>query len=70
MLIQCEREAYFVKEDCGLRFTFDHNILYRDYDLGLNQGVYGIPILDNDLVLMEIKAEEALPMWVSRMLSE
>lgn len=27
VLIQCEREAYFDKVDCGLRFTFDHNIL-------------------------------------------
>lgn len=70
MLISCEREAYFAKDDGGLRFTFDRNILYRDYDLFLSTDRYGTPILNEDQVLMEIKAEGALPLWVCKMLSD
>ena len=70
MLISCEREAYFDKEDDGLRFTFDRNILYRNYDLSLESQRYGDPILKNGQVLLEIKTEGSLPLWVCRMLSE
>ena len=70
MLISCEREAYFCKEDRGLRITFDRNILYRNTELSLNSKRYGTPILPTDSVLMEIKVEGALPLWLCKVLSE
>ncbi|MBQ3549369.1 MAG: polyphosphate polymerase domain-containing protein [Clostridia bacterium] len=70
MLISCEREAYFAKNDDGLRFTFDRNIVYRDHDLSLQSERYGTPVMNEGQVLMEVKAEGALPLWVCRMLSE
>ncbi len=70
MLISCEREAYFAKDNDGLRITFDRNILYRDYDLSLALERHGTPILKEGQVLMEIKAEGALPLWVCKMLSD
>ncbi len=70
VLIGCDREAYFAKGDDGLRFTFDRNIVYRENDLRLDGGKHGKSILDEGLVLMEIKADGTLPLWVCRMLSE
>lgn len=70
MLISCEREAYFCKADNGLRITFDRNILYRDTELLLNSKRCGTPILPHGCVLMEIKAEGALPLWLCRALGE
>lgn len=70
MLVSCEREAYFAKGDDGLRFTFDRNIIYRDYDLSLRSERYGTPVMNEGQVLMEIKAEAALPLWVCKMLSK
>lgn len=58
----------FYKND--LRITFDTNIRYRVHDLCLNKGLYGEKILDDSLVLMEIKASTAMPLWLVRMLSE
>lgn len=70
MLISCAREAYFDKTDSGLRITFDRDIRYRNYDLALDKGIYGKPILPENVVLMEVKVDNALPLWVCKMLSE
>ena len=58
------REAFYAKDDHEFRITFDDNILWRDYDLSLNYGVYGFPILDEDTCLMEIKVANAIPLWM------
>lgn len=59
-----DREAFYAKDDHEFRITFDDNILWRDYDLSLNYGVYGEPILDDDTCLMEIKVANAIPLWM------
>jgi len=64
-----DRQAFYAKDNYDFRITFDENILWRDYDLSLNQGVYGEPILKEGQVLMEIKAADAIPMWVVKVLS-
>ena len=53
--IAYDRIAYYGNEDPNLRVTFDTNMRYRDYDLELDKGDYGNPILDELLYLMEIK---------------
>lgn len=64
--------AYDRQAFCGnsLRITFDSNIRSRDYDLDLSMGDYGVPLLDDDSCLMEIKALAAFPVWLARILSE
>lgn len=68
--IAYDRTAYFSKESRDLRITFDHNIRTRRYDLSLEAGDYGDLLIDPDQRLMEIKAENTFPLWLSHMLSE
>lgn len=70
VLLSYEREAFYGKNDHGLRVTFDHDILWRDTDVSLKDGVYGAPLLADDEVLMEVKTGGALPLWLAHLLSE
>lgn len=70
VMIAYEREAYEGLEDPELRITFDTGIRWRDSDLDLGHGTYGQPLLEQDLVLMEIKIPEAAPVWLARLLSD
>ena len=65
-----DRIAYFGIEDSDVRITFDHNIRSRQYDLSLGKGDYGEPLLDEYKHLMEIKVKGAMPMWLSKILSD
>lgn len=65
-----EREAYFAKEDSGFRITFDENILCRQSELSLGAQVYGLPVLPEDRVLMEIKCAGGIPLWLTRVLTQ
>lgn len=65
-----EREAFFTKEVSDFRVTFDENILYRQEELSLSSENYGSFVLPKDLVLMELKCPGAIPLWMTRILSE
>lgn len=65
-----DRIAYYGKEDSSVRITFDHNIRSREYDLDLSKGDYGIPLLNEDQYLMEVKVAGAMPIWMARLFSE
>ena len=58
------------KTDSSLRITFDRNITTRRYDLGLHYGNYGDKLLPDDRWVMEIKANQAMPLWLSAILNE
>lgn len=66
--IAYDRRAYFGND--GLRITFDTNIRTRRHDLKLELGDYGELLLDQDLWVVETKAQHALPMWLVRLFSE
>ncbi|MBA4701266.1 MAG: polyphosphate polymerase domain-containing protein [Ruminococcus sp.] len=68
--ISYERQALSGGEDSRLRITFDSHIVCRSTDLQLQKGKYGISLLDKEQVLMEIKIPGAMPVWLSRLLSE
>ena len=70
MFISYERQAFYGIEDKGLRITFDSNIVWRDFDLTLDKGVYGNKLMESDTYLMEIKTDTAIPIWLSAFLSE
>ena len=70
MLIACEREAYFCREDPGLRLTFDTNIRYRKTDLALDRGSAGDALQQKDQVLLEVKTGGAMPLWLSHALND
>lgn len=64
-----EREAWFDKEDSGLRLTLDRNIRYRTTDLSLALPFGGRDILPPELSLLEVKASGGIPMWLTELLS-
>lgn len=64
VLLSYEREAFYARNNHEFRVTFDRNILWRDYDLSLDKGIYGIPILEDQKVLMEVKTDGAIPRWM------
>jgi len=65
-----DRIALFGKKDRGLRITFDTDIRSRSYDLRLEYGDYGEKLLQKDQYLMEVKAENSIPVWLAKLLSE
>lgn len=69
MLIAYEREAYFDQELPSLRLTFDTNVRYRETDLHLDHGHAGTRLLPEDAILMEIKTDGAMPLWLAQALS-
>ena len=64
------RLAYIGKEDENLRITFDRNIICRDYDIDLTKEIYGEYLLDENIVLMEVKTLMGLPRWLLDFLGE
>lgn len=70
MLIAYEREAYFDADNPNLRITFDTNVRARETDCRLELGSYGDYLLPEDAILMEIKTDGAMPVWLAQALSQ
>lgn len=69
ILLSYEREAFYDRENENFRMTFDRNILWRDTDLDLRTGRFGMPLLKTGQVLMEVKTADAIPLWLVSLLS-
>lgn len=65
-----DRKAMFGRENHDLRITFDKNIRTRRFDLRLENGSYGEILMEEGQWLMEVKAENSIPLWLSKLLSE
>ncbi|HCC35497.1 MAG TPA: molecular chaperone [Ruminococcaceae bacterium] len=65
-----ERRAFFGDASEDLRISFDTNILSRREDLRLESGIYGENLLPGGVWLMEIKTARAIPIWLTKLLSE
>lgn len=65
-----DRCAYFSDEDESLRITFDKNIKWRGENVRLTEEVGGEDLLKEGESLMEIKTATALPVWLTKVLSE
>lgn len=64
--ISYSRVAFNNKE---VRISFDDNIMYRTTDLNLKSGTYGTSLL-NDAVIMEIKINSSIPLWLTKLLTD
>ena len=64
MFIGYDRLAYVGKRDSNLRITFDFNLRFRTDNLSLDSGNYGESIIGNNYCIMEIKALNAMPLWL------
>ncbi len=65
-----EREAYFGLENKDFRMTFDHDIRINLDNVSLgNEGVF-TPILNPNMVLLEVKTGMGIPAWLLQFFSE
>ncbi|MGN1081550.1 MAG: polyphosphate polymerase domain-containing protein [Acutalibacteraceae bacterium] len=68
--IRYDRLGFYKKDSPDFRVTFDSNIRTRRYDLRLEKGDYGEPLLKSELFILEVKAEKGIPLEFARLLSE
>ena len=53
-----------------IRITIDQNLTYRDNNVSLFSGKDGFPLLNEDIVIMEIKAPGRKPQWLQDILDQ
>lgn len=53
-----------------IRITIDQNLVYRDENVNLFSGNQGAPLLDDNTVIMEIKAPGNKPQWLQDILNK
>lgn len=70
VFIAYDRMAYFGRERKDLRITFDENIMWRDENLNLCSKNCEHHILQSNQILMEIKANGSIPLWLINFLTE
>lgn len=70
LFLSYERLAFVGKEDKTLRLTFDTSLLARRDNLDIDEYDENMKhILEENLAIMEIKANGAMPLWIVDMLS-
>lgn len=69
VFLSYEREAYYAQDGSDFRVTFDDHILCRKDNLSLSADVWGVPLLPEGMVLMELKSSGGLPLWMTNILS-
>jgi len=70
MIISYDRQAFHGIHDPELRITFDFNLRCRDEDLSLENGPYGKHFIDEGLVVLEVKVNHSVPLWLTRILQD
>ncbi len=68
-IIIYDRTAYF-EPDGDLRLTIDRAPRYRMDDLALDKSMEGELLLPEGWTILEIKVQQAMPLWLSAMLAE
>ena len=69
ILIIYDRTAYY-QPNGTIRLTIDQNPRYRTKDLNLSTSMDGESILPNGCSILEIKVQEAMPIWLTEILSK
>lgn len=67
-MIIYDRVAYF-QPDGDLRLTIDHDPRYRYEDLDLRVSMEGQSLLKNGYTILEVKVQQAVPLWLSDILT-
>ena len=65
-----DREAWYCRDGSEFRVTFDTNIRARETELSLESESGGMPLLNEGYVLMEIKCNGGIPLWMTKVLTE
>ena len=67
-MIIYDRTAYF-EPGGDLRLTIDEDPRYRTSDLTLTRSMDGVSLLGEGRTILEIKVQDAVPLWLCRILS-
>jgi hypothetical protein len=70
VFLSYEREAFYSLDGSDFRVTFDENILAREEELSLGCDVWGEKLIDDNMVLMEIKTSGGFPLWMTKVLTQ
>src|SRR5699024_10038423 len=70
MVVSYDRHALHGMDDPELRMTFDRNLRYRNEDLHVENGAYGAHFIHLNLVVQEVKVNDSVPLWLTRILQE
>lgn len=70
VLICYSRDSYVGKNDSNLRVTFDYDVRYSLNDPSLQNSKPESVLSDDDMIIMEIKTLNAMPLWLSHVLDE
>ncbi|MFK8793840.1 VTC domain-containing protein [Planococcus plakortidis] len=70
MIVAYDRHAMHGKSDSDLRITFDFNLRCRRDELQLDKGPHGDHFIDPGLVVMEVKVDHSVPLWLARILQK
>ena len=70
LYVQYDRLALFGKEDKNFRMTFDRNVRTRRSNFHFGESDEDKLLLPNGEYIMEIKILGAMPLWLTRILSE
>ncbi len=65
ILLDYDREAFYGVDDSEFRITFDHNIT-----TGRPNGKCTTPLLDDGMVVLEVKTAMGIPSWLLSFLSQ
>ncbi|MBQ7474939.1 MAG: polyphosphate polymerase domain-containing protein [Clostridia bacterium] len=68
-LIIYDRTAYY-EPGGDLRLTIDEDPRYRVDDLTLTKSMDGVSLLEKGRTVLEIKVQQAMPLWLAEILSE
>ena len=68
-LIIYDRVAYF-EPGGDLRLTIDENPRYRVDELNLTTSMEGIPLMQEGGTILEVKVQQAVPLWLSEILDK
>src|SRR5699024_9659977 len=70
MVVSYDRHALHGLYDTDLRMTFDFNLRCRNDDLYVENGSFGENFIDPNLVVLEVKVNDSVPLWLTRILQD
>ncbi|MBS4208017.1 polyphosphate polymerase domain-containing protein [Bacillus sp. FJAT-50079] len=70
MVVSYDRHALHHLDDPDLRITFDLNLRCRNNDLAIEHGPFGKNFIDPNLVVLEVKVSDSVPLWLTRILQD
>ncbi|MBS4219673.1 polyphosphate polymerase domain-containing protein [Bacillus sp. FJAT-49711] len=70
MVVSYDRHALHGIDDPDLRITCDFNLRCRNDDLSIEHGPFGKHFIDPNLVVLEVKVNDSVPLWLTRILQD